>query len=402
MKTKATIMAPHACERPIGCVFWSTCEASAIPSAMAGITRGRKTMAFISANIPVPPKALRSFLIPKETTAKTAPISMAVIPCEKEIGFILLIIQEDSVIPIAIAGRTSTSPMAALITPPQLIPLKAFIILFMAGLSALNPAPINISVRACAIPMGLILLIIHEESVMPMAMAGSTMTNPKEALMTPPQPIPPNPLIILFMAGLRALNPTPINMAVNACVIPIGLILLIIQEEAVRATAISTIAAEVMAASLRVSLSAAILANALERTRSAKESPITVRKFIPPTSLNAIPMASTATAIKSMVPIPLFISLSRFLSPPTRSMSVFLPAEDFLESAMMVSWFLSIFLVSLASSWTPTCISFICLTKSPPLSASDVAEELSLDLLRRADAISSSAWPKLLSASNNF
>ena len=37
---------------------------------------------------------------------------MAVIPCDMLIGCILAIIQEESVIPIAMAGSTSTKPIA--------------------------------------------------------------------------------------------------------------------------------------------------------------------------------------------------------------------------------------------------------------------------------------------------
>ena len=195
----------------------------------------------------------------------------------------------------------------------------------------------SIRVRLCVKDIGVIFLSIHEDNVMPIAMAGSTITKPTLALMTLPQDIPLNACIIFSMAGLSILNPIPISIAVSDCFIPIGVIALIIQEDAVSAIAINTMAAEVTAASLRVILSAAILAKAFDNMSMAKDRPITEKKFIPPTNLNAIPIARTATAMRSIVPTPFLMSLSFFLSPPALSNSLFLSLDLFLERDIIVS-----------------------------------------------------------------
>ena len=178
-------------------------------------------------------------------------------------------------------------------------------------------------------------------------MAGKTTTNPTDALITLPQLMPPKAFIIFPIAGESMLNPTPIKMAVSDCVIEIGDIFFIIQEDIVIPAAIKTREAETIAASFKLIFNAATFSKAIATNIIPMDSPTTERKFIPPTSLKATPMAKTATAINNIVPTPFLILLSFLGSPPALSNSLFLLLpDDFLESCIIVSWFLSIFLLS--------------------------------------------------------
>ena len=93
---------------------------------------------------------------------------------------------------------------------------------------------------------------------------------------------------------------------------------------------IKTIVADAMSASLILNFRAATFSKALETNNIAIPRPTTERKSIFPTSLNANPMASTATAISNIVPTPFFIFPSCFLSPPAFSKSLFLSPADFI------------------------------------------------------------------------
>ena len=156
-------------------------------------------------------------------------------------------------------------------------------------------------------------------------------------MIAPKIPIPPNALIILLIAGAIALNPTPISIAVSDCENDIGLILDIIQEDTVIPIAMNTIEAATTAACFKLRFKAATFSKAFATTNIPIERPITAKKFIPPTSLKAIPIARTATAISNIVPIPFLILLSCFLSPPAFSKSLFLSPDALLESCIIVS-----------------------------------------------------------------
>ena len=80
-------------------------------------------------------------------------------------------------------------------------------------------------------------------------------------------------------------------------------------------------------------MSFATFSNATAIITMARPNPITDKKSILPTSLKAIPIAKTATAIRIIVPTPFFRLLSFFLSPPVSSIGVFFSELFFLESS---------------------------------------------------------------------
>ena len=182
-----------------------------------------------------------------------------------------------------------------------------------------------------------------------------------------------------------------------ACPNEIGITSLRTQDDIVIAIAIITIAP---AAFLTLSMgksSFAIFSKATDIKTIASDSPITDKKSIFPTSLNAKPIANTATAIINIVPTPFFISFSTFLSPPISSIGLLLLL---LESSNIVFWFLRISLVSDLIDFIPASIAFNCFEKSP-LCNTLVVVVLLLPFLPRVSAIITNASDKLSSAFNN-
>ena len=140
--------------------------------------------------------------------------------------------------------------------------------------------------------------------------------------------------------------------------------------------------------------------NALDIISIAILSAITEKKSTLPIILNAIPMAKTAIAIRSMVPTPFLRLPSVFLSPPAFSKKDESSALLRLDIDIMVFCCLRISCVSFLTDCIPTTILFMSLPKSPETNASEVADFLVFLPLLRTSAISSSAQERLVSASN--
>ena len=160
----------------------------------------------------------------------------------------------------------------------------------------------------------------------------------------------------------------------------------------------TTITNEALNASFGVIPIFATFSNAAATKTIAIPSPTTDRKFISPTNLNAIPIANTATAIRSIEATPFFIELSFFGS--ASKSPVFLSDSFFLDISKIVFCCFRISSVSFLIDWTPILISFICSIKLP-LCRADVVSDLDPPLSLSDSAIISRAFDRLSSAFSN-
>lgn len=118
------------------------------------------------------PTDLTIFSIPKEITANIAPISMAVIACEKDIGVTFFNIQDEAVMLREIAGNNNINPTAVI--TGFLTLLTALTILFNPKEIATKTTLIKIAVIPCEKVIGEILDRIQDDTVIPIDTATNT------------------------------------------------------------------------------------------------------------------------------------------------------------------------------------------------------------------------------------
>ena len=207
------------------------------------------------------------------------------------------------------------------------------ILCILTDITAKIPA-INIPVSPCVIPIGLIIDNTHEDIAIAVDIPTKAVTKANGLTLNLRKTAV---AINIFSKCLDiAANIAAIRIPVSNCVNPIGIILFNIQDDRVIATDIITIVNDATNACLRVRSSLAIFSKATAIITIANPNPITDRKSILPTNLNAIPIAKTAIAISSIVPTPFFRLLSFFLSPPISSIGVFFSLDFFLDISKIV------------------------------------------------------------------
>ena len=203
----------------------------------------------------------------------------------------------------------------------------------------------------------------QDDIAIPNAMAGSKIGRSKILFPNLTKFSPPIAFIIFVRPNDITVNIPAINIPVNNFIGSIGLINDNTQDDIVKAAAIITKTNPVSTNLSFGKSSCAIFSKAVAITNIANDNPITDKKSTSPTILKAKPIANTATAINSIVPIPSFSLLVLFLSPD--SSITLVGSLFFLDISKIVSWFFRIASVSLLIDFTAILISFICVEKSP-------------------------------------
>ena len=330
----------NICIRVSGLVRVSIREESITAVDIATISIGRKARPLLPINLETAITETASLGIKLPIIQNIPVIAMAVIIWNGVSIAIFVSMCEEATMAIDIP----TSIAFTLSIAAQDIPPNPRIPVALLAISAnLGPATWNIVVIATPVTIWngvsiAILLSIHEDAVI----TAERPSNIRKTLPIDPSPAPPilafskPPLpgteaeatgliafIIAATLGAITANIAVIAIPVKSLGIDIGLMSESIHEDAVTAAAIITIESAAIPASLNDSFNSATSLNALDIRTIAIPKEITERKSILPTSLNAKPMARTATAIRIIVPIPFFIAPSDFLSPPTFSKTDF-------------------------------------------------------------------------------